>query len=616
MRCAKLTTLLCSTLALGCVTDEAPDGDVEALSGEHTEPLHLQREPASDGSLADGSATLSFDLAGLSLVASAHVDVHVLERGEGRVVQRVVVIDEDGAEISLGDVEVPALGERLRIDVTDALNDALASGSLELELRPLAGPAVRWSSLADEPLFRPRLVVEPLRDRFRRVQRPVADSYIVVLDDDVVAREDADAVADALSATYGAEEEHRYRSAIRGMGVVMSEASAIAMAGDPRVAYVEEAATVAASPVGSRGFGDLVAAPDDSDPLAVQQAGSGWALDRIDQHNMPLNYVYDYTTTGAGVEIHVLDAPVSTTHADLSGRVTVRSTIPVAMVDSSCAAHGTQVASVAAGTNFGVAKQAQIHSWQIHTCNPAASFSTAGIIAIIDQINATAAQRAVVNFSAELSGTSTALDTAVNNSIASGLVWVIAAGNDGLDACNRSPQRVAAATVVGASAPYDQMAAFSSVGPCVDLFAPGQNVPVGEWGAPDPVSGTSYSAPIVSGALARVLGTYSTMTQGQANTLLSVFSTSNALAGVPAGTLNRLLWIPGSGQAPDQNPAHPMDTNNDGFVSPSDSLVIINYINAGGAPVPPAGAPFLDVNGDGFVAPGDALLVINYLNAG
>ena len=75
------------------------------------------------------------------------------------------------------------------------------------------------------------------------------------------------------------------------------------------------------------------------------------------------------------------------------------------------------------------------------------------------------------------------------------------------------------------------------------------------------------------------------------------------------------VFAPGSDQAPDQSSLHPMDTNNDGFVSPSDALLIINYMNAGGAAVPPAGAPFLDVNGDGFVAPNDALLVINYLNA-
>ena len=256
MRCAKLTTLLCSTLALGCATDEAPEGEAEALSTERTEPLHLQREPVSDGSTADGSATLSFDLDGLALAASAHVDLHVQARAEGRVVQRVVVIDEDGAEISLGDVEVPALGERLRVDVTDVLNDALASGSLEIELRPIAGGAVRWSLLADEPLFRPQLVVEPLRDRFRRSPSAEADAYIVVFEDEAVARDGVDGLADALLATYGAEEEHRYRKALRGMGVVMSEASAIAMAGDPRVAYVEESTTVLPVPVRDHGLDD------------------------------------------------------------------------------------------------------------------------------------------------------------------------------------------------------------------------------------------------------------------------------------------------------------------------------------------------------------------------
>lgn len=623
MRCTKSTLLLCSTLALGCAADETSEGDVEALSTARTEPLHLVRAPVSDGATEDGSTTLSFDLDGLSLVASAHVDLHVRERAEGRVVQRVVAIDEDGAEVSLGDVEVPAFGHTLRVDVTDVVNDALAggalgAGTLELELRPIVGGAVRWSLSSDELLFRPQLVVEPLRDRFRRSQSPEADAYIVVLDDEAVASEGVDAIADELLATYGAEEEHRYRTAIRGMGVVMSEASAIAMAGDPRVAYVEESTTVATdTPVDRGDTDDLVAPQDVGDPLAVIQNAPGWALDRIDEHALPLNGVYDYPTTGAGVEIHVMDSGVFPFEPSLAGRVTVRQML-AGEVSWDCKGHGTRVASVAAGATHGVAKGAQIHSWQISSCTQ--GLNEAGIIATIDQITAVAGQRAVANWSGGLTGTSAALDTAIGNSMAGGVIWVLAAGNvtvtaPAVDACSFSPQRVAQAIVVGASTSTDAMASFSRRGACVDIFAPGQDVDVATVTGPGVASGTSFSAPLVSGAIARTLATYSTMTQGQASTLLSVFGTNNVLTGIPAGTVNRLLWIPGTDQAPDQNPLHPMDVNNDGFVAPIDSLLIINYINAGGAAVPPAGAPFFDVNGDGVVAPIDVLLITNYLNA-
>lgn len=64
------------------------------------------------------------------------------------------------------------------------------------------------------------------------------------------------------------------------------------------------------------------------------------------------------------------------------------------------------------------------------------------------------------------------------------------------------------------------------------------------------------------------------------------------------------------------NAANPPDTNNDGFVSPLDALLVINYLNAVGPGPVPGGSPppFLDVNSDNFVSSIDALLVINALN--
>jgi hypothetical protein len=64
------------------------------------------------------------------------------------------------------------------------------------------------------------------------------------------------------------------------------------------------------------------------------------------------------------------------------------------------------------------------------------------------------------------------------------------------------------------------------------------------------------------------------------------------------------------------NAANPPDTNNDGFVSPLDALLVINYLNVVGPGPVPGGSPppFLDVNSDNFVSSIDALLVINALN--
>ena len=60
------------------------------------------------------------------------------------------------------------------------------------------------------------------------------------------------------------------------------------------------------------------------------------------------------------------------------------------------------------------------------------------------------------------------------------------------------------------------------------------------------------------------------------------------------------------------------DINDDGFVSPIDALVIINYLNGtDDSEVPPGSNPefgYIDANGDNFVTPFDALIVINELN--
>lgn len=60
--------------------------------------------------------------------------------------------------------------------------------------------------------------------------------------------------------------------------------------------------------------------------------------------------------------------------------------------------------------------------------------------------------------------------------VESGVVFVVAAGNDGRDACQYSPAAAEQAITVGATNLRDQRAYFSNYGPCVDVFAPGQDI--------------------------------------------------------------------------------------------------------------------------------------------
>ncbi|MCY2987973.1 MAG: Ig-like domain-containing protein, partial [Planctomycetota bacterium] len=70
-----------------------------------------------------------------------------------------------------------------------------------------------------------------------------------------------------------------------------------------------------------------------------------------------------------------------------------------------------------------------------------------------------------------------------------------------------------------------------------------------------------------------------------------------------------------------QNPRHPCDVNDDGFITAVDVLILINEINFRGSrdlataqPPTPAGPPFRDPSGDVWLTAADVLLVISYIN--
>jgi len=56
------------------------------------------------------------------------------------------------------------------------------------------------------------------------------------------------------------------------------------------------------------------------------------------------------------------------------------------------------------------------------------------------------------------------------------VTYAIAAGNSNVDACTTSPARVSSAITVGATTITDARASFSNFGPCLDIFAPGNNI--------------------------------------------------------------------------------------------------------------------------------------------
>ena len=115
-------------------------------------------------------------------------------------------------------------------------------------------------------------------------------------------------------------------------------------------------------------------------------------------------------------------------------------------------------------------------------------------------------------------GASSALNTAVRNTIAKGVTVVVAAGNDGANAANYSPASEPLAITVGAIDINDNRASFSNYGSVVDIFAPGVNVLsswIGSNSATRTISGTSMACPHVSGIAALALQANPTATPEQ-----------------------------------------------------------------------------------------------------
>lgn len=282
-----------------------------------------------------------------------------------------------------------------------------------------------------------------------------------------------------------------------------------------------------------------------------------WQLDRTDQRSLPLDQSYSFTQTGAGVDVYVLDSGILATHEEFTGRVDLARSRNFANDQppedvNDCNGHGTHVASLAAGTTFGIAKAATIISVRVYDCSNMGPLSQAldGIDWTLQQMRSSGGKRAVINMS--FGGpASSLLNDAIQELVDAGGVVVTAAGNDAVDACGVSPASAPAALTVAASTQDDIFAPFSNFGACVDIIAPGAAVPGAGIGCDTCVrtlSGTSMATPVTAGAAAAYLQRNPDASVSQATRDLKCSATADAIREIPSRSqVNLLLYSPPGG---------------------------------------------------------------------
>lgn len=352
------------------------------------------------------------------------------------------------------------------------------------------------------------------------------------------------ASAAAVAADHGLSIDHTY-SSIRGFSAAGAAGKLQALQRDPRVLSAEPDRFIVLSPI------RRVETQFHTNDFETLTSG----IDRIDAD---LNLSTDVSAVG----IAIIDTGIWKTHVDLNvaggNNCTGRGTSKY----NDDNGHGTHVAGIAAaktGDNHGVrgvSPNARLYAVKVLDRNGSGFLSW--VICGVDWVSANAAGIKVANMSLGFQGSSSALNTAIANSVGAGVTYAVAAGNSSSDASLFSPAShpdvitvsamgdsdgkcggLGAATSNGAD---DTFATFSNRGSAVEIAAPGVDIestykgdkqnPGGLYAS---ISGTSMASPHVAGAAALFIRSNAGATPSQVLSGLLTAATPQA-ADCTAGT--------------------------------------------------------------------------------
>ena len=392
---------------------------------------------------------------------------------------------------------------------------------------PVVRSARRWLAASAVALSRPLALTGPRAEAAGRGQpETIPNEWIVVLTDGTSPR----AVAAEHAKEHGAEVRHVYEHALKGYAARMSETAAARVAADRRVVSVQ---------------------PDQKVAIAAQTLPTG--INRIDGE---LSSAVSGDGTGTvDVDVAVIDTGIAT-HPDLNVVGGKNCTLVGRLLGRSAEddhGHGTHVAGTIGARDdgdgvVGVAPGARLYA--VKVLNAAGAGTTSDIVCGIDWVTARAkttnpievANMSLGGAGSEPAGagcaTGNAQHDAICRSVAAGVTYVVAAGNDSADAASYVPAAYDEVVTVAALADFnglagggaastcrsdedDTFANFSNSGADVDLIAPGVCIN-STWlnKGYNTISGTSMASPHVAGAAALYKASNASATPAQVKAAL------------------------------------------------------------------------------------------------